>query len=244
MGEAIEKVLMFTLIPVFAVIIGGTISSYRQPSPGLRVIIQHFAAGVVFSAVALQILPELVLKLTIFPLIFGFSLGVAFMICAGQLIEKLIGDESEVGGASSLGLALASGTDLFIDGLLLGISFGVGQKQGIIITIALTIELLLLGLSVASSMLRDHAGRSKVIAIITLLGFCVVLGSTIGGLLLQGLSGAALVSVLAFATSAFLYLVTEELLVEAHKGPDTRLATSMFFVGFLLMMVIETSVAK
>jgi zinc transporter, ZIP family len=84
--------------------------------------------------------------------------------------------------------------------------------------------------------------RSRVIAITTILAFCIVLGGTIGGYLFEGLSGAALVSVLAFATSAFLYLVTEELLVEDHKGPDTRLATSMFFVGFLLMMVIETSV--
>jgi zinc transporter, ZIP family len=69
----------------------GVISAYRQPSHGLRVIIQHFAAGVIFSAVALQILPELVLKLRIFPLVIGFSLGVVFMIGAGRLIEKLIG---------------------------------------------------------------------------------------------------------------------------------------------------------
>lgn len=112
------------------------------------------------------------------------------------------------------------------------------------ITIALTIELLLLALSVASSMVRERVIRSRVIAITTMLGFCVLLGSTIGGLLLEGLSGAALVSVLAFATSALLYLVTEELLVEAHKGPDTAFATAMFFVGFLLMMVIETGVVK
>jgi ZIP family zinc transporter len=232
---------MFTLIPVIAVIIGGIISSYRPPSQGLRVIIQHFAAGVVFSAVALQILPELVVKLRILPLVFGFSLGVVVMIGAERVMEKLIGGNNEVGGAGSEGLAFASGIDMFIDGLLLGVSFGIGEKQGIMITIALTIELLLLGLSVASSMVRDRLIRGRVIAITTMLAFCVVLGATIGGFLLEGLAGAALVSVLAFATSAFLYLVTEELLVEAHKGPDTTLATAMFFVGFLLMMVIETS---
>jgi ZIP family zinc transporter len=239
-----EKVLMFTLLPVISVILGGIISAYRQPSQGLRVIIQHFAAGVVFSAVALQILPELVEKLRIVPLVIGFSLGVVLMIGAGRLVEKLIGGKNEVEAMGSGGLAFASGIDMVIDGLLLGVSFGIGEKQGIMITIALTIELLLLGLSVSSSMVRERVNRSRVIAITTMLGFCVVLGSTIGGLLLEGLSGAALVSVLAFATSAFLYLVTEELLVEAHKGQDTAFATAMFFVGFLLMMVIETGVAK
>jgi ZIP family zinc transporter len=242
--RSIELILMFTLLPVIAVIIGGIISAYRQPGQALRVIIQHFAAGVVFSAVALQILPELVLKLKISPLVFGFSFGVVFMIGAEWLVEKLIAGNNEVGGRGSGGLAFASGIDMFIDGLLLGVSFGIGKKQGIMITIALTIEMLLLGLSVASSMVRDRVIRSRVIAVTTMLAFCVVLGAAIGGILLEGISGAALVSVLAFATSAFLYLVTEELLVEAHKGPDTRFATSMFFVGFLLMMVIETSVAK
>jgi zinc transporter, ZIP family len=121
---------------------------------------------------------------------------------------------------------------MFIDGLLLGVSLGIGGKQGIMITIALTIELHLLGLSVASSVVRDRVIRSRVIAITTMLAFCVVLGATIGGFLFEGLSAAASVSVLAFGTSAFLYLVTEELLVEAHKGRDTTLATTMFFVRF------------
>jgi ZIP family zinc transporter len=242
--RSIELILMFTLIPVIAVIAGGTVSAYRQPSRGIRVTIQHFAAGVVFSAVALQILPELVLKLRILPLVFGFSLGVVFMIGAGRILDKLTSGISGSQRAGSRSLAFASGIDMFIDGLLLGVSFGIGKRQGIMITIALTIEMLLLGLSVASSMVSDRTTRGRIIAITTVLAFCVILGAALGGLLLEGLSGAGLVSVLAFATSAFLYLVTEELLVEAHKAPDTTFATTMFFVGFLLMMVIETSVAK
>lgn len=244
MEKSLELILMFTLLPVISVILGGIISAYRQPNQGLRTIIQHFAAGVVFSAVALQILPELVVKPTIFPLVVGFSLGVVFMIGADSVVEKLISSNNDVGGTGSGTLALASGIDMFIDGLLLGISFGIGKAQGIMITIALTIEMLLLGLSVASSMLRDRMMRSRVITITIMLAFCIVLGAAIGGFLFEGLSGPALVLVLAFATSAFLYLVTEELLVEAHKGPHTRLATSMFFVGFLLMMLIQTRIVK
>jgi ZIP family zinc transporter len=41
---------------------------------------------------------------------------------------------------------------------------------------------------------------------------------------------------------ALLYLVTEELLVEAHEQPDTPLVASMFFVGFLALLMIEESV--
>jgi zinc transporter ZupT len=44
---------------------------------------------------------------------------------------------------------------------------------------------------------------------------------------------------LAFGTAALLSLVTEELLVEAHKGErDFNAASAMFFVGFGLMLAI------
>ena len=44
---------------------------------------------------------------------------------------------------------------------------------------------------------------------------------------------------LSFGLMALLYLVTEELLVEAHEKPDTPLISSMFFVGFLALLTLE-----
>ena len=43
---------------------------------------------------------------------------------------------------------------------------------------------------------------------------------------------------LAFALAALLYLVTEELLAEAHETPDVPLVTALFFVGFLLFLML------
>ncbi|MDW4783771.1 transporter, partial [Escherichia coli] len=43
----------------------------------------------------------------------------------------------------------------------------------------------------------------------------------------------------AFGLIALLYLVTEELLVEAHQTPDRPWVTAMFFVGFLAILVLE-----
>ena len=66
----------------------------------------------------------------------------------------------------------------------------------------------------------------------------ILIGATVGVTLLAGLAGPELVAVLAFGVAALLYLVTEELLVEAHEVPETVLVTSIFFVGFLLLLVI------
>ena len=47
---------------------------------------------------------------------------------------------------------------------------------------------------------------------------------------------------LTFGLMALLYLVTEELLVEAHEKPDSPLISAMFFVGFLGLLLLDESV--
>jgi ZIP family zinc transporter len=47
--------------------------------------------------------------------------------------------------------------------------------------------------------------------------------------------------VLGFATAALLYLVTEELLVEAHETTETPLLTAAFFIGFIAFLTLELS---
>ena len=42
-----------------------------------------------------------------------------------------------------------------------------------------------------------------------------------------------------FGLIALLYLVTEELLAEAHEIPDRPWVAAMFFVGFLLLLALE-----
>ncbi len=43
---------------------------------------------------------------------------------------------------------------------------------------------------------------------------------------------------LAFGLVALLYLVTAEVLVEAHETPDKPWITAMFFAGFLLLLLL------
>ena len=72
-------------------------------------------------------------------------------------------------------------------------------------------------------------------------GALFVAGAMIAVSLLHNLNGAALGGVLAFGLAALLYLVTEELLVEAHEVRETRATTAMFFVGFLVLLMIDVT---
>lgn len=61
-----------------------------------------------------------------------------------------------------------------------------------------------------------------------------VLGATVLG----GLSDGTMEIVLSFGAAALLYLVTNELLREAHEERESAFATAMFFVGFLTFLVV------
>jgi ZIP family zinc transporter len=61
-----------------------------------------------------------------------------------------------------------------------------------------------------------------------------VLGSPV-----SALSGQWIAGLFAFGLMALLYLVTEELLAEAHEVPDKPWITAMFFFGFLLLIVLD-----
>jgi ZIP family zinc transporter len=71
------------------------------------------------------------------------------------------------------------------------------------------------------------------------LGLLLPGGAALGASLLGGLKGAGWEVALSFGAAALLYLVTEELLVEAHEVPETALSTAMFFLGFLILLIID-----
>lgn len=235
------QVMAYTLIPVAATIIGGTVAAFRTPGPRLRSGVQHFAAGVVFAAVAVELLPDVVHERAPVPAIIGFALGIATLLAIKRLTERFGGVEGTGVGAMSNATSLiaALGVDIGIDGLLLGIGFSAGAKQGILLTIALTLELLFLGLAAAAALGGAGASRGRVIGTTVGLALVLLVGAAAGALLFGGLTGAAFEAVLAFGVAALLYLVTEELLVEAHEVPETTAITAAFFAGFLLLLVID-----
>jgi ZIP family zinc transporter len=244
MGLAIgpfAQVLAYTSIPVLATIGGGTIAAYRAPGPRLRSGIQHFAAGVVFAAVAVELLPGVIHERSPIAAVFGFALGIATLLAVKRFTARL-GEPVDAGTRGEsvpVGLIATLGIDIGIDGLLLGIGFAAGAKQGILLTIALTLELLFLGLAAATALGAAGIARRKAIGVVVGLAVILLAGAAVGSFLFGGLSGAPFEAVLSFGVAALLYLVTEELLVEAHEIPETAPITAAFFAGFLLLLIID-----
>ena len=205
--SSLPSILAFTAIPVAATLLGGLIATVRIPSAQLRSFVQHFAAGVVFAAVAGELIPEIKKDHEPLGVVIGFSIGVALMLGIRWWTAR--GEANPMGVTGPPGeatgnpnsLIAAVGIDVLIDGLLIGVSFAAGARAGALLTVALTLELLFLALATVASLTKVGAKRTRVLSTVSLMAGLLVLGAIIGGGLLAGLKGLALEIVLSFGAS-------------------------------------------
>jgi zinc transporter, ZIP family len=224
MSESLASVLAYTLVPCLGILAGSAFSVMVAPATKMISAFQHFAGGVVFAAVAIELLPDLNGLASPVSMVIGFSLGVAAMLGTKALF-------------ANIGIVVPLAINLFIDGILIAIGFAAGVKGGTILVIGLTLETVSLGLSSAPALVRHGMPGSRVVSLMGATGLVLLLGAAVGYVVV-GLSEAFLAGILGFGVASLLYLVTEELLAEAHDEPDTPIVTATFFAGFLLPLVI------
>jgi ZIP family zinc transporter len=165
----------------------------------------------------------------------GFTVGVGVM-----LLLKWAGESrDDVTSKNPTGLLTALGVDVALDGVLIGLSFAAGERQGLLLTIALVLELFFLGVSCATSLTGQGKNRKSIVFVNLAFAGILLVSAAIGALVLSNVSPAYVDAILAFGVAALLYLVTEELLVEAHEGKDTPLQTGMFFLGFIALFMVD-----
>lgn len=224
-------ILSYLPMPVGASLAGSALALLHRPSARLESAVQHFAAGAILAGVAVELVPELRDRRPLL-IALGWLIGLVVML----LIRRTVASLERAAGDASLSLVYVAAADVFIDGFLFSIGFGAGHHAGVILAIALSIEALFLALTVTAA--AASSPRRRLLTPIGLAGL-LASGALLGGLLVSAISGTGLTLILAFGAVALLYLVVEELLVEAHETADTAFAISLFFAAFLLLLLLE-----
>jgi zinc transporter, ZIP family len=219
----------YLLIPVVTLLLGGLIACYQHPSDRMYGLVQHFTAGIIFSAVAVELLPALEKTNVMSMMVSGFVLGVVLMLWLKEMF-------------SHMSIVVPTAVDLFIDGFLVALGFYIGVQGGVVLLVGLTFETFTLGLAMIAvfrrrSMLFHHQWMILVLFAVSIIG-----GYLLGYSMYSFMGNQHFLSfILSFGVAALLYLVTEELLVEAHSVEDTPFITAMFFVGFLIPLILAHS---
>ena len=181
---------LIMLIPALVAVAGGFLSLVWHPSHQMRSLIQHFAAGVVLAALAVELLPEIGREhAQPWVLIAAFAAGSLFMFGMKLLTDKLEAGSHAAGQnaktALPIGLLVATLIDIATDGFIIGAGFASGGETGLILALGLSVELLFLGLALMSDALRGW----KMIALTCLLGVEVFAFAVLGKWLLAGDAG-------------------------------------------------------
>ncbi len=225
--------MAYTFIPMFAAIAGVLIAVTYVPSPQAISAFQHFAAGIVFAAAAGEVLPEVLKQANSLPILIGGMAGILMTFIMKEIDEQYSG---------SFSFILSVVFDTLIDGLIIGLGFVAGTSQGFLLTFALSVEVLFLGLALTSTLSPAYSNRT-ILFIGVLIGAMLPIGASLG-FMAANLSQDTITAGYTFGLIALLYLVTEELLVEAHTNPqhDSPFVTSLFFVGFLGVVLFEHAI--
>lgn len=226
------------LIPACVSLLGGVLAVFWQPSRHTRSLIQHFAAGVVLAALAVEVLPELGREHAPgWVLIGSFAVG-ALLMYAMKLWSMRMEAAAEHAPSSeqwNYGLLMATFIDIAVDGFIIGAGFAASHETGLILALGLSVELLFLGLSLVSETIKGW----RVVLMTALLGAVVLSCTFLGNYLLTGASNVTISAILAFGVAALLYLVTDELLIEAHEVEEKPVSTLWLFAGFMVFWGIQ-----
>mgnify|MGYP000985840467 FL=1 len=239
------KILVISILAGAATGLGAVlVLLFGKPTKTLMSVVLGFAAGIMLSISAFDLLPEALTLGGMTWTVIGFLLGAALMFGLDSVVPHMHIGEGQVDARGDkqmlrvgyfifLGIALHN----LPEGLAIGAGFSASQGLGTAIAIALALHNVPEGMATAAPLLMGGLGKLRVVGLTTLAGLMTPIG-TLLGLLLVNLSEAFVAIALALAAWAMVYIVSDELIPESHKY-HSHLANAGLLTGFLVGMIIS-----
>jgi zinc transporter, ZIP family len=225
-------------MPAVVMLLGGALTFFWHPSKTFIGLVQHLAAGIILAALMIEVFPEMRRgDIAQSSLILSFVAGVLFMYGV-----KLLGDHLERRNAARIaekqfnyGMIMTVFIDAALDGLTIGAGFAAGQKVGFALALGLSVEMLFLAMSLISETIKG----ARIMILSACFSLTIFVCAALGYHFLSTAPAGAIAIALAFSAAALIYLVTDELLIEAHVHEEKSWAMLVLFGGFVLFWAIS-----
>jgi len=156
-----------------------------------------------------------------------------------------LAEEEDLRSAFPASRVIAVAVDGALDGLLVGIASqasGLEGNGGIVMAVAISVEMLFVGITTAGSMRSSKGSLPLKVFVSIFLPLCIIAGGIGGAVVADSLQSHLPVykGVVGFGTAALLFLVTEDLLLEAHEEGESHWWIDMFFfLGFIVTFAVD-----
>jgi zinc transporter ZupT len=157
------------------------------------------------------------------------------------LMEEDRGDVEESKTPLSRALVLAVIIDAAVDGMLIGLASAVARTSGILMAIATSIEMGFLGYAFACAVVKSLK-CAQAMVVLALPPLVMVFSSGVAAWSTDDVEQTPIFTgLIAFALVALLFLVVQELIVEAHEkeGGDLWYVSMFLYIGLVLSFAMD-----
>lgn len=239
-------VLALLLLPAAGNWAGGALAELVPVSRRTLSLALHAAAGIVLAVVGLELVPEALKGTPAWIPLLAFIGGGLFFLAVDAVIERAGSTAGEPGAPGDQGeggnpLVIYAGTalDLFSDGIMVGTGAVINPALGFLLALGQTPADVPEGFATIATLRRAGFSRPRRVVFTAGLALPLLIGGTLGYFALRDAPDIVRLAVLAATGGALTAVVVEEVVPEAHKGGDSRLATMFLVGGFTLFAAIS-----
>jgi ZIP family zinc transporter len=195
--------------------------------------------GIVVAVALFQVLPESIATVDD-PNLVGLLVGagfVFFFLAERALVLHHRDDAEQIHAHARVGALGAAGLSVhsFIDGLGIGLAFGLSTETGLLVFVAVLAHDFADGLNTVGFVLRQTGDRASAIRWLAIDSLAPLVGAIVGSTL--SISEAHLGALLALYVGFFLFMGATDLLPHAHEHPSGR-RVLLTIAGFAAILAI------
>ena len=231
--------LALALLPAAGNFAGGLLAEVVPASRQILSRALHVAAGILIGVVAIELMPEsLGGGVPPWVAVIGLCLGGLFYILLEWTLDAVRGEGQS---ASSWMIYAAVATDLFSDGLMIGIGAVISFNLALILAIGQVTADIPEGFAAIANFKDKGVRRVQRLLLSASFVIPVLLGATIGYWLLRGQGEFWQRGALAFTAGILVIAAVEELIGEAHEASEDTHTAALFFIGGFALFTLIAS---
>ena len=236
-------VLGLAAMPALGNFAGGLLADRVEVSPRVLSFALHAAAGIVFAVVGVELMPEALeagnvwLIIALFVAGGGFAIGVDAAMNAVRLRSRT-GGTTDTSGSGSWAIYFGVAVDLFSDGVMIGAGSTISPSLGLLLALGQVPADIPEGFATIATFKAQGMPRGRRLLLAASFAIPIFLGATISYFGLRGQPQMYKLGLLAFTAGILLTVAVEEIVVEAHKEYDSRLASFFLVGGFALFVAL------
>ncbi len=230
--------ILVSLLAGAATGVGGILGVLIRPKENNLVLGLGFSSGIMLGVTFLMLVPES-LKAGGFLCFIGFAVGSLVFLFLDFIIPHIHIVESR-NSLLRLGTLIAIGIAIhdLPEGFGIGSGYGVSGSLGMTIAVAMILHNIPEGMVIAIPLHFSGMNKFKTILIAFAAGMSTLVGALLAFFTINVLSEKFMYTGLAFAAGAMFYITVNELIPEAHKYGNTRLAGFGVLTGVLAAFLL------